>query len=159
MSFVALLCGSVLGQELQSGCFIKFVWMAAELLCLGVTLNCKVWKHKPESFSEVVDNRAVKNAIPLLLPSGNCPDLLSLFLSPSFFKEKVHDTPSTYSQPWPFSTLPQTFGTSMIIRLSLPPLRARFSNRRPPANLTRSSIVVFSGPSSDSCSFWALWFL
>lgn len=38
------------------------------------------------------------------------------------------------------------------------PLWARFSTRRPPANPSRSSIVLLHGPHLDPCPFSALWF-
>lgn len=95
-----------------------------------------------------------------MLPSASTfRKLFSTFTSSSFPQSiltdslKVHDIPSTYSQPWPFSTLSQTFVTSLIILLSLQSLQARLSNWCPPANLTRDLIVVYTAPCSNPCLF------
>ena len=78
--------------------------------------------------------------------------LFSTLTSPFFseFEDKVCDISSTYSQPWPFSTLPQTFVTSLII-LSLQLSRRGFWNWCPPANLTQDLIALYTAPSSNPC--------
>lgn len=90
----------------------------------------------------------------LLVPSGSCSlsplPLFSVFFS--LFEEKVDDIPSTYPQPWPFSTLPQTFLTSLIILLSLHSVPVGFWDGCPPVHLNQRLDCTFHSPLSKSMS-------